>query len=447
MFGLKTPRGMQDLLPDQLRAHRYIERQAAAVLDSCGYRELSLPLVEQEQLYIKSAGDSSDLVTKEMYYLSRAGQQSAAAVETTATDSLCLRPEGTAGCVRAVIQHSLPVSGGLRLWYRGPMFRYERPQLGRRRQFQQLGAEIFGCPGPEADAELIAICYRLFDNLGLGSGLSLQLNHLGSPASRSRYREELAAWLHGHSDKLDPDSRRRLEVNPLRILDSKNPKTRELLNGAPLLSDFLSASETDDFQSLCGMLSKLDIPWQHNQHLVRGLDYYTGPVFEWLAEDGLGAQNAVAAGGRYDGLSRMLGGPELPASGFALGVERLLMLLSVAGNSVPDDWLGDAWMIAVGAVEPALCRAEQLRREVPGLRLLGPVAGSVKSQLRKADKSGVPVALFYGEQEQQDESISLLYLRDSDRVQHSMPVLEIIETLAARIKPRIDSNHDILKND
>ena len=314
MSDIRAIRGMNDILPADAARWQFLESTVADVLATYGYSEIRLPLVEQTALFKRSIGEVTDIVEKEMYtFDDRNG------------DSLTLRPEGTAGCVRAAIQHGL-LTVAQRLWYSGPMFRHERPQKGRQRQFHQIGVECFGIATPDMDAELILICARLWQRLGISDVVTLELNSIGSSVARKAYREALVDYLREREDGLDEDSRRRLDSNPLRILDSKNPDTQALLDDAPGLEDFLDDESVEDFATLCGLLDAAGVSYRINRRLVRGLDYYNKTVFEWVT-DALGAQGTVCAGGRYDGLVAQLGGRDTPGVGFAMGMERLVLLL------------------------------------------------------------------------------------------------------------------------
>jgi len=383
---LQAIRGMHDILPDRTGLWQRIEDAARAVIESYGYAEIRTPLVEVTELFKRSIGEVTDIVEKEMYsFADRSG------------DSLSLRPEGTASCVRAAIEHGL-LNQAQRLWYRGPMFRHERPQKGRYRQFHQIGVEVFGLPGPDIDLEVILITRRIYRALGL-SDLRLELNTLGEGAERTAYRDELVRYLQAHEAELDEDGRRRLETNPLRVLDSKNPELRELIAGAPSILDHLGAASRAHFDALCAGLDASGIHYRINPRLVRGLDYYNRTVFEWVT-DRLGAQGTVCAGGRYDGLVEQLGGRPTPAVGFALGLERLVALVEESPASAAPAL--DAYLVAVGpaAEQRALLLAEELREAVPGLRLLCHCGGgSFKSQFKKADKSGAGYALILGDAE------------------------------------------------
>ncbi|QIK39115.1 histidine--tRNA ligase [Caldichromatium japonicum] len=395
---IQAIRGMHDILPDRVGLWQYIEDTARAVLTAYGYQEIRTPLVEVTELFNRSIGEVTDIVEKEMYsFLDRHG------------DSLSLRPEGTAGCVRAAIEHGL-IQQPQRLWYRGPMFRYERPQRGRYRQFHQIGVEVFGLLGPDIDIEMILLTARLWRSLGLGE-LRLELNTLGDNTERQVYRARLVEYLRPYADRLDPDSRRRLETNPLRILDSKDPGTQEILVGAPRLLDVLGAESRAHFETLCAGLDALAIAYRINPRLVRGLDYYNRTVFEWITEQ-LGAQGTVCAGGRYDGLIAQLGGRPTPAIGFALGIERLVELLGQGNRSAHP--AVDAYLVALGerADIESLRLAERLRDRLPGLRLLVNCGGgSFKAQFKRADKSGARFALVLGEAELERGLIGIKDLR------------------------------------
>ncbi|NBC96217.1 MAG: histidine--tRNA ligase, partial [Deinococcus-Thermus bacterium] len=370
------------------------------------------PLVEVTELFKRSIGEVTDIVEKEMYSFADRGG-----------DQLSLRPEGTASCVRAAIEHGL-LDQPQRLWYRGPMFRRERPQRGRYRQFHQIGVEVFGLPGPDIDLEVILLTRRLWQALGLGE-LRLEINSLGDSAERAAYREALVAYLDGHREQLDDDSRRRLATNPLRILDSKNPDLAAVLAGAPSLLDALGETSRAHFAAVCEGLDAAGIPYHVNPRLVRGLDYYNRTVFEWISDD-LGAQGTVCAGGRYDGLVEQLGGRPTPAIGFAIGVERIIALINAG-----DPPAADAYLIAVGerAGAAALQLAERLRDQLPGLRLLCHCGGgSFKSQFKRADRSGARVALVLGDDELDRGRIGIKPLR-ADAEQVSVAIDALAERL------------------
>ncbi|KFI20187.1 histidinol dehydrogenase [Nitrosococcus oceani C-27] len=391
---------MNDLLPNQTPHWQRVEEVLSRVLASYGYQEIRLPLLEPTELFRRSIGEVTDIVEKEMYtFIDRNG------------DSLTLRPEGTAGCVRSILQHGLLTQGPLRLWYYGPMFRHERPQKGRYRQFYQIGVEVLGTKGPDVDAELILMTARFWRRLGL-QDLRLQLNSLGSPAARIAYRERLVDFFTAHEDVLDEDSRRRLHSNPLRILDSKNPALQEIIEQAPQLLDYLDDDSRTHFEALRHTLDSADIAYKINPRLVRGLDYYTRTVFEWVS-DQLGSQGTVCAGGRYDGLVEQLGGQSIPAVGFALGLDRLVALLGEQGRlkaPIP----ADLYLVAVGpqAERESLLFAERLREAIPAARLqVNYGGGSFKSQLKRADRSGARWALILGEDEIVQGTVSVKDLR------------------------------------
>ncbi len=379
---------MKDLLPADSLRWRRMEETAYAVLSAYGYREIRLPIVEHTGLYTRSLGTDTDIVEKEMYsFPDRNG------------DSLSLRPEGTAGCVRAGLENGLLYNQIQRLWYAGPMFRHERPQKGRYRQFHQIGAEAFGMPGPDIDAEIIALTARLWRALEI-EGVRLELNSLGSAGARAAYREALRAYFARHETRLDEDSRRRLARNPLRILDSKEPDMQALIAGAPRLCDHLDPGSAEHFRLLRDMLERAGIDYVINPTLVRGLDYYDRTVFEWQT-DALGAQGAICAGGRYDGLVEHFGGAPTPAVGFAMGLERIAALLE-ARSEPSAERACDVYLIAVGedAVRSALPLAASLRDAHPGLRLSTHCGGGgFKAQFRRADKSGARIALILGADE------------------------------------------------
>ncbi|RRV24415.1 histidine--tRNA ligase [Pseudomonas sp. o96-267] len=420
---LQAIRGMNDILPEQTPAWRYLESTLVGLLDGYGYKEIRLPIVEYTELFARGIGEGTDVVDKEMYtFLDRN------------EESLTLRPEGTAGCVRAVLEHGMSGGGQVqKLWYAGPMFRYEKPQKGRYRQFHQVGVEAFNLPGPDVDAELIVLTWRLWRKLGLSDAVTLQLNSLGSSEARAAYRDALVAYLQERFDQLDEDSQRRLTTNPLRILDSKNEATQAALVGAPTLGDYLDEESRLHFEGVKARLDAAGIRYQINHKLVRGLDYYNRTVFEWVT-DKLGAQGTVCAGGRYDGLVSMLGGKATPGVGFAMGVERLVLLLETL-QLLPADLnrAADVYICAFGeaAELAALTLAERLRDELPGLRLLlNSGGGSFKSQFKKADKSGARYALILGDDELAGRVVGCKPLRD-DSEQQSVAWDALAEHLAA----------------
>ncbi|WP_084004371.1 histidine--tRNA ligase [Terasakiispira papahanaumokuakeensis] len=402
---IQAIRGMNDILPDVSARWQYFEGTVKQLLNSYGYREIRMPIVEQTALFKRSIGEVTDIVEKEMYTF-----------EDRNGDSLTLRPEGTAGCVRACEEHGLTYNQQQRLYYMGPMFRHERPQKGRYRQFHQIGVETFGMTGPDIDAELILLSARLWRQLGILSHLTLELNTLGSSEARQAYRTALVAYLEQHLDQLDDDSRRRLSSNPLRILDSKDESTRQVLQGAPSFYDYIDAESLEHFNRLKAMLDDAGVDYVVNPTLVRGLDYYGKTVFEWTTT-ALGAQGTVCAGGRYDGLVEQLGGKPTPAVGFAMGVERLILLLETleAFPATLDQHI-DVYLLAVGQDidHQALLLAERLRSELPELRLQTHCGGgSFKSQMKKADRSGAAIALLLGEDEVAQGQVSIKYLREA----------------------------------
>lgn len=409
---------MKDILPEETPLWRHLEDTARAVIETYGYREIRLPLLEPTDLFERSIGEVTDIVQKEMYiFADRNGE------------SVTLRPEGTAGCVRAGLEHGLLHNQVQRLWYQGPMFRYEKPQKGRYRQFHQIGVEAFGLPGPDVDAELILMTARLWRALGL-DGLRLEINSLGTPANRAAYREVLRRYFAERREALDEDSRNRLERNPLRILDSKNPALAELIAGAPSIEASLDAQSRAHFETLQRLLADAGVEYAVNPRLVRGLDYYTRTVFEWISGD-LGAQGTVCAGGRYDGLVEQLGGQPTAAVGFAMGLERLVALLEGRGARAHLRPGPDAYLIPVGeaASAPALGLAERLRTALPWLRLLTHCGGgSVTSQFKRADRSGARLALVLGEAELAAGRVTVKHLRE-DLPQESVAEDDLPERL------------------
>lgn len=421
MAKIKAIRGMNDILPLQTPLWQYLEQNTRAVLSSYGYSEIRTPIVEQTELFCRSIGEVTDIVEKEMYtFDDRNGE------------SLTLRPEGTASCVRACEEHGLIFNQVQRLWYAGPMFRYERPQKGRYRQFHQIGVEAFGMQGPDIDTELLLLTARLWKALGISHAVTLQLNTLGSSDARAAYRNKLVDYLTSHQDQLDDDSRRRLTTNPLRILDSKNPQVQNLLNGAPDFHACLDQESLDHFERLKANLDLAGISYEVNPRLVRGLDYYGRTVFEWVT-DKLGAQGTVCAGGRYDGLVEQLGGRPTPAVGFAMGVERLILLLETEA-SLPDyvKRETDVFVAALGeaASAEAIRLTEELRDKTPFRVTLDCSGGSVKSKMKKADRSGARVALLLGDNELQRQIVALKPLR-SQSEQQEVPLDQLATVLLA----------------
>ncbi|WCG84161.1 histidine--tRNA ligase [Pectobacterium sp. A5351] len=387
---IQAIRGMNDYLPAETALWQRIENSLKQVLSSYGYNEIRLPIVEQTPLFKRAIGEVTDVVEKEMYtFDDRNG------------DSLTLRPEGTAGCVRAGIEHGILYNQEQRLWYVGPMFRYERPQKGRYRQFHQLGCEVFGLQGPDIDAELILMTARWWRVLGIADHVKLELNSIGSLDARARYREALVAFLEQHKDQLDEDCLRRMYTNPLRVLDTKNPQIQVLLNDAPVLTDYLDDESREHFEALGELLTQSGIPYTVNPRLVRGLDYYNRTVFEWVTTS-LGAQGTVCAGGRYDGMVEQLGGHATPAVGFAMGLERLVLLVQSVNPDFNAQSGVDAYLISSGAGTQvaAMQLAEKLRDALPQLKLMTNYGGgNFKKQFARADKWGARVALVLGENE------------------------------------------------
>ncbi|MBK8163052.1 MAG: histidine--tRNA ligase [Gammaproteobacteria bacterium] len=419
--GIQAIRGMHDVLPEAAPAWQALEHVLRALAQGYGYEEIRVPLLEKTELFVRTIGEVTDIVEKEMYTFT-----------DLSGESLSLRPEGTAGCVRACIENGLLHNQTRRLWYLGPMFRHERPQKGRYRQFHQWGVEAYGFAGPDIDAELILLSARLWRTLGI-DGVRLQINSLGTVAARATYRQALVDYLSRHHDRLDEDSRRRLHTNPLRILDSKNPELRALLDAAPALGDYLDAESKDHFAGLRALLDAAGLAYEVNPRLVRGLDYYEKTVFEWVT-DRLGAQGTVCAGGRYDRLIEQLGGRPTQAAGFALGIERLLALLEEdAGTSAVQS--AHAYLIAVGesAERAAPGFAEALRDELPALRLcVNCGGGNFKSQFRRADKSGARVALILCEDELKGGVVGVKFLRD-ETPQEFVPRSELARRLRAAL--------------
>ncbi|WP_372861165.1 histidine--tRNA ligase [Spongiibacter sp.] len=415
MARIQSIRGMSDILPEDSPLWQYLESTVATLLGRYGYREIRFPILEQTELFKRSIGEVTDIVEKEMYtFADRNG------------DSLTLRPEGTASCVRACDQNGLLHNQIQRLWYAGPMFRHERPQKGRLRQFHQIGVETFGLNGPDIDAELILLSARLWKELGISDALTLELNSIGSSESRARYRQSLVDYLSQFKEQLDADSLRRLTTNPMRILDSKVPETQALLQDAPLLVDFLDEASRAHFDGLCARLDAAGLSYTLNPKLVRGLDYYGLTVFEWTTS-ALGAQGTVCAGGRYDGLVEQLGGKPTPAVGFAMGLERLCLLLETLQALPESAPLADVYIIANGeACEiRALSLAETLRDQLPGVKVvLNCGGGSFKSQFKKADKSGAALAVVLGEDELAAGEVTVKPLRgDAQQQQLALTAL------------------------
>ncbi|HGM5581882.1 TPA: histidine--tRNA ligase [Pseudomonas putida] len=407
---LQAIRGMNDILPEQSPLWRYFEGTVAGLLDGYGYSQIRTPIVEFTELFKRSIGEVTDIVEKEMYTFQ------------DNKDSLTLRPEGTAACVRAVLEHGIIGNGQVqKLWYVGPMFRHERPQLGRYRQFHQIGVEVFNLAGPDIDAELIMLTWRLWARLGIQDAVTLELNSLGTSEARARYRDALVEFLSERIDQLDDDSKRRLQSNPLRILDSKNEGTQAALVGAPKLEEYLDEESRVHFEGVKARLDAAGIPFVINTKLVRGLDYYSKTVFEWVT-DKLGAQGTVCAGGRYDGLVEQMGGKPTAGVGFAMGIERLLLLIETLGQ-VPESISRtlDVYLCAFGeqAELAGLKISEQLRDRLPGLRLaVNAGGGNFKNQFKKADKSGALFALILGDDELAQQVVGFKPLRGQGEQQN-----------------------------
>lgn len=409
-------KGFYDILPVDTALWQRLEDGARRVLTQYGYRNIRLPIVEATELFIRGVGEHTDIVEKEMYSWE----------DKLNGDRLTLRPEGTAGCVRAVVEHSLTYNGPQRLWYMGPMFRHENVQKGRQRQFHQIGAEAFGYNGPDVDAEQIAMLARLWRDLGVADAVELQLNTIGDAHERAEYRQVLIRYFEQHADVLDDDARRRLHANPLRILDSKNPAMQAMVEAAPKLLDSLGAVSRAHFDELTRQLDQLGVKWTLNTRLVRGLDYYNRTVFEWVT-DKLGSQGTIAGGGRYDALVQSLGGKETPACGFGIGLERVFLLMQECGIAAAHS--PDIYLVNVGdiAAKAALPIAEALRDS--GLNVnLHAGGGSFKSQMKKADQSGAPYALILGEDEVTANEVCLKPLRENGE-QRRMTLSEAIEAL------------------
>jgi len=398
----QTVRGMNDILPDVAASWRYVESEVEEIIEAYGYRQVRLPLLEHTEVFRRSIGEVTDIVEKEMYTFDDGG------------DSLTLRPEATASMVRAGITHGLFHNQRQKLWTVGPMFRLERPQAGRYRQFHQFDVEAMGYEGPDVDAELIIMCARMWQRLGIDR-IRLEINSLGMTESRAGYREALIEYFNGVKSQLDEDSIRRLDKNPLRILDSKNPEMQDVVAGAPVMMDYLDEASAEHFSGLRELLDAAGVEYKVNPRLVRGLDYYSRTVFEWVT-DALGSQNAVCAGGRYDGLVEKLGGRATPAIGWAMGVERLVALYEACGGEIPVN-AADVYLVAVGegTHERAFALAEELRDRANGIRVetnLG--GGSFKVQMKRADKSGAEYALILGEQELEEGRIGVKPLRSNE---------------------------------
>lgn len=417
---IQAIRGMNDCLPQDTPVWQYVEQMIRQTVNSYGYDEIRFPIVEMTELFKRSIGEVTDIVEKEMYtFADRNG------------DSLTLRPEGTACCVRAGIQNGLLYNQEQRLWYMGPMFRHERPQKGRYRQFHQFGLEVFGMQGPDIDAEVILVSARLWQQLGLTPYVRLELNSLGSNEARAAYRDKLVAYLEQHKELLDEDSQRRLYSNPLRVLDSKNPAMAEMLAKAPQLLDHLDEESRQHFDGLQARLRAAGVEYTINPRLVRGLDYYNKTVFEWVTTN-LGSQGTVCAGGRYDGLVEQLGGKATPAVGFGLGLERLVLLLQSLPLLPAVSNAADVYLMPLGeaAELAAVSVAEQLRLALPGQRvMLHCGGGNLKKQLKRADKSGAAVGLLLGDDELAAGQVTVKWLR-ADHPQQTVHIADLAAVLA-----------------
>ncbi|EOI6605217.1 histidine--tRNA ligase [Vibrio parahaemolyticus] len=418
---IQAIRGMNDCLPTQSPLWQKLENTVKNVISAYGYNEVRMPIVEETNLFSRAVGEETDVVSKEMYtFDDRNG------------DSLTLRPEGTAGCVRSCIQNSLINRDEQRLWYMGPMFRHERPQKGRYRQFHQCGVEVFGLNGPDVDAELIMMTARLWRELGIDKHVRLELNSIGSQEDRTDYRTALVAFLEQHIDVLDEDCKRRMHTNPLRVLDTKNPDIQAILGDAPRLSEYLGEESKAHFAGLCELLDAAGIEYTVNERLVRGLDYYNRTVFEWITES-LGAQGTVCGGGRYDGLVEQLGGKPTPAVGFAIGLERLVLMLETleltdVRRSV------DVYVVTAGegTMMAGMKLAEQLREAISGVRVMNHFGGgNFKKQFKRADKVGAVVALVLGENEVADNTVVLKDLVGGEQETYNQA--EVAEKIAALI--------------
>lgn len=418
---IQAIRGMNDCSPTESPLWQWIEGQVRQILSSYGYSEVRMPIVESTPLFARAIGEVTDVVSKEMYTFWDNDEQ------------LTLRPEGTAGCVRAAIEHGWIYNNEQRLWYMGPMFRHERPQKGRYRQFHQAGVEVFGIATPEIDAELIILTARLWKALGIDQHVSLQLNSIGSLEARANYRSALVAFLENHQDLMSDEEKERLVKNPLRILDTKNQALQDVLDGAPKLLDYLDDESREHFAQLCGLLDAVGIQYEINPKLVRGLDYYNKTVFEWVTST-LGAQGTVCGGGRYDGLVEQLGGHATSGVGFAMGLERLVLLVQEVNKSIPVKSAVDIYVVyqGEGTTLAAFQLAEKLRSELPHLStMLHCSGGNFKKQFRRADKSGATLALVLGESEVQNNQVVVKHLLGTAE-QQTIDVANLIEHVKAQ---------------
>ena len=418
---IQAIRGMNDCSPTESPLWQWIEGQVRQILSSYGYSEVRMPIVESTPLFARAIGEVTDVVSKEMYTFWDNDEQ------------LTLRPEGTAGCVRAAIEHGWIYNNEQRLWYMGPMFRHERPQKGRYRQFHQAGVEVFGISTPEIDAELIILTARLWKALGIDQHVSLQLNSIGSLEARANYRSALVAFLENHQDLMSEEEKERLVKNPLRILDTKNQALQDVLDGAPKLLDYLDDESREHFAQLCGLLDAVGIQYEINPKLVRGLDYYNKTVFEWVTS-ALGAQGTVCGGGRYDGLVEQLGGHATSGVGFAMGLERLVLLVQEVNKSIPVKSAVDIYVVyqGEGTTLAAFQLAEKLRSELPHLStMLHCSGGNFKKQFKRADKSGATLALVLGESEVQNNQVVVKHLLGGAE-QQTIDVDNLIEHVKAQ---------------
>ncbi|MDU6258540.1 MAG: histidine--tRNA ligase [Haemophilus parainfluenzae] len=418
---IQAIRGMNDCSPTESPLWQWIEGQVRQILSSYGYSEVRMPIVESTPLFARAIGEVTDVVSKEMYTFWDNDEQ------------LTLRPEGTAGCVRAAIEHGWIYNNEQRLWYMGPMFRHERPQKGRYRQFHQAGVEVFGIATPEIDAELIILTARLWKALGIDQHVSLQLNSIGSLEARTNYRSALVAFLENHQDLMSEEEKERLVKNPLRILDTKNQALQDVLDGAPKLLDYLDDESREHFAQLCGLLDAVGIQYEINPKLVRGLDYYNKTVFEWVTS-ALGAQGTVCGGGRYDGLVEQLGGHATSGVGFAMGLERLVLLVQEVNKSIPVKSAVDIYVVyqGEGTTLAAFQLAEKLRSELPHLStMLHCSGGNFKKQFKRADKSGATLALVLGESEVQNNQVVVKHLLGVAE-QQTIDVANVIEHVKAQ---------------
>jgi histidyl-tRNA synthetase len=414
---LQAIRGMNDILPTEAERWEAFEELIRDWLSAYGYRPIRMPLVEPTPLFARAIGAVTDIVEKEMYSFT----------DSLNGEQLTLRPEGTASCVRAVLQHNLLYDGPKRLWYLGPMFRHERPQKGRYRQFHQVGIEALGLSGPDIDAEQIIMCQRLWDDLGL-DGIRLEINSLGEAEERAKHRADLIAYLEKYVDQLDEDGKRRLHTNPLRILDTKNPALQGIVEAAPKLIDYLGENSLKHFEGVQQLLKDAALPYRINPRLVRGLDYYNLTVFEWVT-DALGAQGTVCAGGRYDGLVAQLGGKPAPACGFAMGIERLMALLDAQGGGI-DTPAPDIYVVHQGeAAQRVAFRAAEVLRDVGCAVLTHMGGGSFKSQFKRADASGAQLAVIVGDDEAAANAVTLKPLRE-EAEQQRVPLDELADRVS-----------------